>query len=200
MKKIFVFITIVVSMYFISCGSSKQVVYAAPTSASQTQTSRNPFGETYSAPITGYTTDEEAFGALGIAQGSSAQMGQLQFNALKNAKTLIIEQMAHEYKSATKDYMNSVGNNSGTDLENHLERIGLQTIETMVNDVKNSSEPKFSGIDEKGNMSCYIGIRIAKKAFIEKVADNISNDEELRIRFKEEQFQEWLEKNAFKQK
>ena len=186
MKKFFVFTAIFASVYFISCGSSKQATYSAPAPAPapapQTQTSRNPFGETYSAPITGYTTDEEAFGALGIAQGSNAQMGQLQVNALENAKTLIKAQMAHQYKSATIDYMNSVGNNSGTDLENHLERIGLQTIETMVNDVKNSSEPKFSGIDEKGNMSCYIGIRIAKKTF------------------KEEQFLEWMEKNAFKQK
>ena len=90
MKKIFVFTAIFASMYFISCGSSKQAT-SAPVPAPQAQTSRNPFGETFSAPITGYTTDEEVFGAIGIAQGSSAQMGQLQFNALKNAKTLIIE-------------------------------------------------------------------------------------------------------------
>lgn len=188
MKKIFIFTAIFASMYFISCGSSKQATYSTPAPTQPTQTSYNQFEETYSDLITRYTTDEEAFGAVGFAYGLHHQKGHLQINAHQNAKDIIYAEMSHAFKGASKTYRNTVGNNMGTDLENKLEEAGLAVIKTMVNDVKNSSGPRFSRPDEKGNIECCYGIRIAKKEYREKFAEYISDNEELKIRAKEEKF------------
>ncbi len=193
MKKIFVFTAIIASMGFIACGPARHTA-STPAPTYSNNTSSNPFGETYSAPISGYTTDDESFGALGIAYASRNRIGELQRLAMANAQALIRQQMTHAYRGAIADYLNSVGNNVGTDVESKIEGGGTQIINNMVNDVKNSSEPKFSGIDEKGNITCYIGIRISKKEFTNKVADYISDDEELKIRFKEDQFRKSMEK------
>ena len=192
MKKIFLFTVVIAAMTLTSCGLSKQT--AQNTIGASKPVSANPFGETYSAPVTGYNTNDESFGALGIAYGSRYRIAELQTLAMTNAQNLIRQQMAHAYRGAINDYMNAVGNNNGTDIESKIERAGTQLINTMVNEVKNSSEPKFSGVDEKGNMTVYIGIRVSKKEFINRVADNVSNDEELRIRFKEDQFRKSMEK------
>lgn len=191
MKKFFILTAAVATMALTSCGLSKQT--AQNTIGASKPVSVNPFGETYSAPITGYNTNDESFGAIGIAYGSRFRVAELQTLAMTNAQNLIRQQMAHAYRGAITDYMNAVGNNNGTDIESKIERAGTQLINTMVNEVKNSSEPKFSGIDEKGNMTVYIGIRVSKKEFINRVADNVSNDEELRIRFKEDQFRKSME-------
>ena len=192
MKKIFLLTAIITSLGIASCGSFKQT--AQNTIGANQEISTNPFGKTYEAPITGYTTNEEVFGALGIAYGSRYRIAELQSLAITNAQNQIRQQMAHAYKGAITDYINQVGNNNGTDIESHIERAGTQLIDAMVNEVKNSSEPKFSGIDEKGNMTVYIGIRISKKEFTQRIVDNVSEDEELKIRFKEDQFRKSMEK------
>ena len=192
MKRIFLLTAIMATLTFASCGLSKQTTQN--TIGAHQEVSVNPFGKTYEAPVTGYNTTDEAFGALGIAYGSRYRIAELQTLAMTNAQNLIRQQMAHAYRGAITDYMNAVGNNNGTDIESKIERAGTQLINTMVNEVKNSSEPKFSGIDEKGNLTVYIGIRVSKKEFINRVADNVSNDEELRIRFKEDQFRKSMEK------
>ena len=52
-------------------------------------------------------------------------------------------------------------------------------------------------VDDKGNVNCFIGIRISKKAVADKIADYVSEDEELKIRFKEDQFRQRM-KESFK--
>ena len=138
--------------------------------------------------MTEYSTNDETFGAVGFAYGPFHQKGHLQIVAHENAKDLIYAEVSHAYKGASKKYRNTIGNNMGTDLENKLEEAGLSIIKTMVNDVKNSSGARFSKPDEKGNVECCYGIRIAKKEFHEKFTEYISDNEELSIRAKEEKF------------
>ncbi len=173
-----------------ACGASKN---AGPAPAAQ---SNNPFGDVYEVPAAENDT-EEYFGATGIASGSKARMGELQLLALTNAQNLIRQKMKHAYKGAVDDYMNSVGNNAGTDIESKIERGGTQLIDVIVNDTQASKGPMFSGVDDKGNVTCFIGIRISKKAMADKIADFVSEDEELKIRFKEDQFRKRME-DSFK--
>ncbi len=172
-----------------SCGSSKNSMASAPRST-------NPFGDVYEAPAAENDT-EDYFGATGIASGPQARMGELQLAALTNAQNMIRQKMKHAYKGAVDDYMNSVGNNSGTDIEAKIERGGTQLIDVIVNDTQASKGPVFSAVDDKGNVNCFIGIRISKKAVADKIADYVSEDEELKIRFKEDQFRQRM-KESFK--
>lgn len=170
-----------------SCGSSKTV-------AQQQHSAGNPFGDVYEAPCAEHDTDEE-FAATGIASGSRNRMDVLQTSALTNAQNIVRQKMQHAYKGAIDDYSLSIGNNTGTDMDAKVERGGTQIIDAIVNDTKATCGPKFSSVDDKGNVTCFVGIRISKKKVAEKIADYVSNDEELRIRYNETKFRERMEEN-----
>ncbi len=172
-----------------SCGAQKNTMASATRST-------NPFGDVYEAPAAENDT-EEYFGATGIASGPQSRMGEIQLAALTNAQNMIRQKMKHAYKGAVDDYMNSVGNNAGTDIEAKIERGGTQLIDVIVNDTQASKGPVFSAVDDKGNVNCFIGIRISKKMMADKIADFVSEDEELKIRFKEDQFRQRM-KESFK--
>ena len=167
-----------------SCGTQKTVV--APTQAV------NPFGNgTFSAP--GFEPDtDEYFAALGIANGPQARMDVLQLTALTNAQNVVRQKLKHAYKGMVSDYSNYIGNNSGSDAQTHVERAGDQIIDAVVNDTQAKSL-NFSGVDEKGNLNCYVGIRVYKKQLADKIADAVSEDEELKIRFKESEFRKYMQ-------
>ncbi len=192
MKTFNVLATIVVAMFLISCGASKPATVADNTRLS------SPFGDTYPVPNGEFDTDEY-FGASGIASGPKARMGELYFVALTNAQNIVRQKMAHAYKGAIDDYMIAIGNNAGTDYQSKIERGGTQIIDAIVNDTRETNPPVFSAVDEKGNVTCYVGIRVYKNVLadklVENVIKNVSEDEELKIRFKEDQFRQKMEEN-----
>lgn len=176
----------------VSCGSSK----GGHTSYKQSNAPGSPFGDVYEAPAAEYDTDDY-FGATGIAYGPKANMDILQLNALTNAQNAVRQKMKHTYKGLVSDYANSVSNNAGTDIQSKVERGGDQIIDAIVNDTQASKGPMFSAVDDKGNVTCFIGIRVSKKGVADKIADFVSDDEELKIRFKEEEFRKRIQQ-AFK--
>lgn len=191
MKKIFVMaITVSLATMLVSCGTQK--MGTEPDNRSQ-----SPFGKVSEVPAAENDTDEY-FGATGIAYGSQARMGDLQLDALANAQNVIRQKMRHAYKGAVDDYMNRFGNNAGSDIQSKLERGGTQVIDVVVNETQASKGPFFSDVDDKGNVTCYVGIRISKKIIADKVADYVSEDEELKIRYQENEFRKRM-KESFKE-
>lgn len=189
MKKIFVLAVTAAAMTLASCGTQKNAMTTVNNNRSA-----SPFGDVFEVPAAENDTDEY-FGATGIASGPKARMGDLQLDALSNAQNMIRQKMQHAYKGAVDDYMVRFGNNAGSDIQSKLERGGTQIIDVIVNDTQASKGPLFSNVDEKGNVTCYIGIRISKKTIADKIADYVSEDEELKIRFQEEQFRQRMEES-----
>ena len=167
-----------------SCGGSKQTV--APTQAV------NPFiNGVFTAP--GFEPDtDEYFAGWGTANGPQVRMDVLQLSALTNAQNAVRQKLKHAYKGMVSDYSNYIGNNNGTNAQTHVERAGDQVIDAIVNDTQAKSL-NFSGVDEKGNVNCYVGIRIYKKQLADQIADAISEDEELKILFKESNFRQYMQ-------
>lgn len=192
MKKFFVMAVTAAALLLSSCGSQKNAMTMVNNNRSA-----SPFGDVYEVPAAENDTDDY-FGATGIATGPKARMGDLQLDALSNAQNMIRQKMQHAYKGAVDDYMVRFGNNAGSDIQSKLERGGTQIIDVIVNDTQASKGPFFSNVDEKGNVTCYIGIRISKKTIADKIADYVSEDEELKIRFQEEQFRQRM-KESFKE-
>ncbi len=193
-KNVFSFFVGTLMLTLVSCGgSTKKVItqdYSVPTP--QSIPSNNPFGgQTYSMPTFEPDT-EEYFAASGIATGARGRMDVLQQNALTNAQSLIRQKMQHAYKGMISDYANSIGINNNSDLANKIERSGNQIIQVVVNETM-ARDIKFSGVDEKGNVTCFVGIRIYKKQLADKIANKVSNDEELKIRFNEDQYRKYIE-------
>lgn len=173
-----------------SCGSGKQAT--TPYAAVHTAEAVNPFaGGLYEAP--GFEPDtEEYFAALGIANGPQTRMDVLQLSALTNAQNVVRQKLKHAYKGMVADYSNYIGNNAGSDAQVHVERAGDQIIDAVVNETKAQSL-KFSGVDDKGHVNCYCAIRIYKKQLADKIADVVSEDEELKILFKEQEFRKYMQ-------
>jgi hypothetical protein len=171
---------------FMGCGSSKN------TSSNYKPVSGSPFGEVYEAPCTVHDTDD-AFGATGIARGSKNRMDVLQTSALTNAQNIVRQKLQHAYKGAIDDYSNYIGNNAGSDAETKVERAGTQIIDAVINNTKATCGPKFSAADEKGDVTCFVGILISNKAIADKIIDHVSKDEELKIRFNEQEFRKKMD-------
>lgn len=192
MKKHLFFFALIGTL--VSCGGPKKMAQSSPTTVTPQQTtpSTNPFGgETYNMPTFEPDT-EEYFAASGIATGNRQRMDVLQTEALTNAQNIIRQKMKHAYKGMISDYSNYMGINAKSDAVNKVERGGNQMIDAIVNETM-QRDTKFSGVDEKGNVTCFVGIRIYKKQLADKLADQISNDEELKVRFNENEYRKYIQ-------
>lgn len=173
------------AIVFAACSSTKKSAEAAYAAG-------NPFGDVYEMPAAEYDTDE-SFGATGMAYGSRAQGGEVRLNALTNAQDIVRQKIKHSYKGVVDTYTKSVGNNAGTDIVNKIERAGTQVIDAVINDTK-ETQVKWSSVDEKGNIYCYVGIRINKEKLADEVAKAVSkvvtDEEEAKIGFSEAKFRE----------
>lgn len=181
-------IALLFASVLVSCsGSKKAIVY----DQSRTPLSTNPFGQTYDMPLFEADTDDY-FAAVGTATGAKAQMGVLQLNALSNAQAIVRQKMKHAYQGMVSDYTNSMGINNASDIASKIERGGDHVIDVIVNDTQAKSV-KFTGVDEKGNVSCYVSVRVSKKKAADQIVNQISEDEELKLRFNEDQFRKRMQ-------
>lgn len=152
----------------------------------------SPFGQTYTMPTFEPDT-EEYFAATGTANGPRARMDVLQRAALSNAQSMIRAKMKHAYKGVVSDYSNYMGMGSASSAMTKVEQGGDQIIDAVVNETM-ARDVRFSSVDEKGNVDCYVGVRIYKKQAAEKIVEGLSNDQELKLRFNEDQFRQRMEK------
>lgn len=180
-------IALLFASVLVSCGGSKKaIVY----DQSRAPLSTNPFGQTYDLPTFEADT-EEFFAATGIAEGAKSRMGVLQQAALANAQDLIRQKMKHAYKGMVSGYASYMGINTSTTAKTKMEQGGDQIIDAIINDTQAKSV-KFSGVDEKGNVTCYVAVRISKKETADKIAKGLSEDEELKLRFQEEKYRKYM--------
>ncbi len=199
--------TIVASMVAtgaISCGGSKTGPQAGGGGGGSQAAGGNPFGETYEMPCTVFD-DDDWFAATGISNGPRTRMDVVQQAALTNGQNIIRQKMKHAYQGMVSDYSNYIGNNKGTDADIHIESAGDQIIDAVVNDTRAVCGPKFSAPDDKGQVNCFLAIKISKKELASKLADKVedmvSKDEEMRIRFQESNFRDKMNEKfkAFKE-
>lgn len=154
---------------------------------------QNPFGEVYPLP-TGEADTDEYFAATGVAYGDVEKMGELQLAALANAQDIVRQKMKHAYKGMIRNYANTISTDSGTRIFTYMEHGGEQVIDAIVNDTNATGAPKFSAKDVKNNVYCYIGVRVSKREVIDKIARYMSEYEELKNHFKEEQFRNSMDR------
>jgi hypothetical protein len=185
MKKILLKIAVLTAFAVVAgvmatgCKSSKQVSGGNPFDRGGHESPCNTFD------------DETYFGATGIASGPATQKGALQLTALSNGQNMIRRKMEHAYEGLVKDFMEHIGGNAGSDVETQTIGGGKQVIMRIVNDASHHCL-LYSGVDDKGNVECYIGIRISKRKVADAVANavtgNLSKNEKEAIRQHAEEF------------
>ena len=182
---------VMVSLFAASCSNKKAL-------GKQNNPKENVlFKQTEDVPCMDYDTDDYYVGQ-GISSGPKARMGELQTIALTNAQNVVRQKLQHAYKGAVTDAVEYKGNNSQSDFEAKMERRGIQIITKIVNDTRVVCGPKFSGVDEKGDITCYVGIRVYKKEFVEAVTKSLADDEELKDGFDEKEFRKQMDVNSGK--
>ena len=159
MKKTLIICVGIATLTLASCGSSK-------SSTQSNKGGNSPFGETYEMPCAEYDSNSE-FGATGIYKCSAAQKGNAQMFALQNAQQIVRMKMQHAYKGMVSDYTNSYGNNAGNDIQSKITAAGDQVINAVINDTR-ATCVRFSEVDDRGNIECYVGIRISKEMLAEQ--------------------------------
>jgi len=173
---------------FTACKSGKQAV-----GAQQSKNSTSPFGNVREAPCAVYD-DEQNFAATGIAQGSTAQKGTLHQLALNNAQNLVAMKMQHAVEGEIKNYFENVGANQGNDIDNQT----IGGINTIIMGIANNTSESclmYSDVNDKGNVECYVGIKVSKSQVANAVADNLSKNQKEDIRKRAEDFRKQMQED-----
>ena len=172
-----VVVSVCACMVMLSCGGNKQVVQSEKKYT-------NPFESgAYELPCAVYD-DDEYFAATGMAAGPATQKGILQMTALKNGQDMIAMKMQHAVEGEIMGFFESIGSNEGTDVDTQT----LGGINNIIMGIVNETSHcclKFSGVDAKGNVECYIGIKIPK----EDIANAVAKED---IRNRAEEFRKKL--------
>jgi hypothetical protein len=125
-----------------------------PQDGGKTAAGGNPSGKVVDATPCAVFDDDEWFAATGIASGPSNRMGDLQQKAIMNGQKIIRLKMGHESQGIVKD--------DGTSEGRHIsDGIILKTLITC--------GPMFSAPNERGLVTCYVGVKARKKSVAEKL-------------------------------
>ena len=90
-----------------------------------------------------------------------------------------------------KSFFESVGANQGTDVDEQTIGGINNIIMGIVNNTSSCCQ-MFSGVDAKGNVECYVGIKVSKQKIANAVADNLSKSHKEDIRNRAEEFRKQL--------
>ena len=179
-------LTIVVGMTVTSvtmtgCGSRKQMVNSDGSER------RPTIGEVTNIPCIDYDTDEYYVGVFSL-YGSQKQLGRLGSAALSGARQQLIEKMAHDYNGFVEQSSDILGNNKGNDVSGAIKSAGLEIIKQHVGRLRATCGPiadKY--IDENGNITVYVSMRMYVKDITKALADNLEKQEKDVINFNHEQ-------------
>jgi len=136
-----------------------------PQDGGKTAQGGNPSGKIDDAPCTVFD-DDEWFAATGIASGPSNRMGDLQREAIMNGQRTIGSKMSRESQG-----------------------------DGRIPEVRVVCGPKFSARDERGMVTCYVGVKASKKSAAEKL---ISTETDERVPLDTAGFRERMEEELKK--
>lgn len=170
---------------FASCGSEKEMTN--PTPAPQQQKIQE--GVSVSLPcLSSSIDDDDYYRDLGIGTHLNPQMARKA--AVKAAQSMIKERLNGIVKGISKDYSGIVSGQAPSDkVQGIIEGEFTTVIEKMLNDADKTCEDLVKL--EDGNYRSYYAIQIFKKELVNKVADALSQEQELEIKFNREQFRKY---------
>lgn len=190
MKKTFLFVSILVIVVFTlsSCKSTqKPVETKAPISNSSSV-------DVYDVPCW-MADDDEWFYATGnrTFQSKPSVMNTAPTATLRSTQLLMRQKLQNVYRAVLRDYFDQMDTEESSYAREHIESAGDLVIKTTINETYEVCR-KQTRPNENGNVTMYITIKVNKKKFTNDLVQNISKEEELKVRFNEKQFRD----SAFK--
>lgn len=170
-----------------SCGSKRN------TTTNNYNNSNQPIteGTRVLIPCQGDSFDDaDYFRDLGIGTALNPQMARKA--AVKAAQSMVKERLNGLVKGLSTDYSNSTSGTASADkVQSIIEGEFTTVIEKMLNDADKVCEDMVK-LDD-GSYRAYYAIQISKKEIVNKTADVLSENEELEILFKRDQFRKYAE-------
>ncbi len=194
MEKIYILVTVIIvvgALAFPGCKSKQQIVQLQPY---QTQLNSEYTREEFVEPPCVKYDNDTVFAGFSSAYGPASQEAAIRLVALTNAQNIVRQKMQHAYDGIVSDYFNFIGENNTNTAKSNIESVGDQIIDVIVNDTQEKCIRRSKTTDDKGNITYYIGIEINKKEAANKIADELSKDGELDVRFYEYNYREHMEK------
>ncbi|MBQ8704278.1 MAG: hypothetical protein IJ524_07900 [Bacteroidales bacterium] len=141
-------------------------------------------------------SDKDFYRELG--EGTDTQRNVARLTAVKMAQSMMRERLAHSVKGLSTDYtklMNKSGKNS--DMEQLMEGEFMSVVDASLNDADNPCE-RWSQ-DRSGNYHVYYVIEISKRDLTEKMANAITQNDQLKAEFDRDQFRKFADEYMAKQ-
>ncbi len=185
---VMIFAVVFAGVMVTGCKSKQpaQQTYATPAQQPYQHQQKSGYSEEefIEPPCTMYDTPD-IFAGSSSASGSAMQEAVVRRAALTNAQNIARQKMKHAYQGMVSDYFNLIGNNTGNTARSNIEGAGDQIIDVVVNDTHEKCIRRSKNVDDKGNITYYIGIEINKKELINKIADALDKVAEDDVRFQE---------------
>jgi len=183
-KTMFLAMSVAVLMGVTSCGSKKNAVEPQkPIYGGMTEI-EVPCKET------GFD-DADYFRATATSTSVNQQSARL--GALKSAKAFLFEKLGGYVQGLSSNYSTAVAGQAQADkVQRLMEGEINQVVERMVNDAEQTCDRSF--IDNNtGNYVSWMSIQIPKKELVNNMEKALSDNEELEIYFKRDEFRKYAE-------
>ena len=141
-------------------------------------------------------SDKDYYRELGEGEDTKRNIARL--SAVKMAQSMLRERLAHQVKGLSTDYtklMNKSGKNS--DMEQLMEGEFMNIVDAALNDADNPCE-RWSQ-DRSGTYHVYYVIEISRKELTDKMANAISENDQLKAEFDRDQFRKFADEYMSKQ-
>ncbi|MBR4917900.1 MAG: hypothetical protein IKZ52_01615 [Bacteroidales bacterium] len=182
MKKVsLVMMIIAAALAFASCKSSKQVVQTPPPGRTEIE-----------LPCVDESMDnDEYFRAMGTA--TNMNMQNARSAAFDAAKSMLNKRLGGFITGLSTDYSRTVAGDAQMEkVQRMMEGEFYQVVERMLNDAAKTCEKMYQ--NQTGNYESFIAIQVSKKELVNKMADRLSDNQELEIEFNRDQFRKFAEK------
>ncbi len=187
MKKVSLLIPLlaVVVLAMTSCKSTKPVETKAPVSNQSN-------ADVYDVPCW-MADDDEWFYATAQRQFKQSSMNTAPTATLRSAQLQMRQKLQSVYRAVLRDYFDQMDTDEGSYANEHIESAGDLIVKTAINETYEVCR-KQTRPDEKNNVIMYVTIKVSKKKFTDNMVKQLSEDEQLKVRFNEKTFRD----SAFK--
>ena len=184
MKKILLgIIALTTTMSLMSCGGPKKVNVAG--------TSSSPEGVAVNLVFSGdkYKTDNDFFRANN--SGVSTDHAMAKDIALMNAKSEIATSIQTMMDVFGKQYLSNTTVGDNMEARRDFQRNLIENAKASLQDVRVQDEKMFYK-EENKRYTYYIAIEIPKKSLLEGIKNKVSNEDKLKLKFDEKQFDDFI--------
>ncbi|MCQ2077528.1 MAG: hypothetical protein MJZ20_10995 [Bacteroidaceae bacterium] len=144
--------------------------------------------------------NDEWFYMTGNRRFDAAHRNTAPRATLRATQAAMREKLRSRYQGVLHDYFDQMDAEEGSYEREHLESAGNLVIDQLVNETYEICRKETFEPDETGAYIMYMAIKVSKKAIVEDVINQISNEKELQVRFNEKQFRDSAMKEFQKEK